>query len=149
MTMVPKYLLDMPAAGIAGVKFRNDFVKWDDIRSVAIKGDRLVLRRKGIVVSMWVPLMPSQYQRFRNQVLEFAPLESEVRTLLKDRMDCPVQPQIVKVIFALILLIAAGVFIVAWAYKDKLKEHLEEQVSPLYAHKVDNPRRGAAQYGQL
>ena len=142
MTMVPKYLLDMPAAGIAGVKFSDEFVKWDDIWSASISGQFLVLRRRGVLFSLKVPLFPYHYQRFRSQVLEFAPLDSEVRIVMRELKECPTPSRIAITISLLLLLFIVVMFGVAWFYKDKIKEEMEREVSPLYAQ-IDDISCGA------
>lgn len=137
MTMLPKYLLEMPSAGVAGIKYIDKSVNWEDIQSASIAGPWLILRLKGSWLSFRVPFFPDQFHRFRSEILQFAPAGSVVRELMVDLKECPkTRLRLIHLIILLLVLIAL-VVLTKFLIEDKLREHMDEHFSPLYAKQVD------------
>lgn len=60
-------------------------------------------------------------------------MDSEVRILLRELKECPAPARIAITISLLVLFFIVVIFAAAWFYKDKIKEEIESEVSPLYA----------------
>ncbi|WII71636.1 hypothetical protein QJS83_14295 [Bdellovibrio sp. 22V] len=89
MTMLPEDILQRPFAAKEGLKSLNEFVRWEDIKSARIKHWYIEVKRKNSWFPMKVPLHVSDYPRFRQLVLQNAPVGNPFREVIEKNETIP------------------------------------------------------------